>query len=135
MIRLKTIDHVVLRVKDIERTLAFWRDVLNCPLERELTDLGLYQLRAGTSLVDLVTVDGRPGVMEAAAPGSEGHNMDHVCLRVENWDEAAIRVHLESHGIDVPESGRRYGADGFGPSIYIQDPDGNTVELKGPPEP
>jgi glyoxylase I family protein len=134
MIRLKTIDHIVLRVRDIERSLAFWRDVLNCPLERELTDVGLYQLRAGDCLIDLVPVDSELGRMGGAAPGREGHNMDHVCLRVENWDLAAITAHLQSHGIDAPESGRRYGADGFGQSIYIQDPEGNTVELKGPPE-
>jgi glyoxylase I family protein len=134
MIQLKTIDHIVLRVTDIERAIAFWRDVLGCPLERELTDMGLYQMRAGDCLVDLVPVTSKLGQMGGAAPGAQGHNMDHVCLRVENWDEAAITAHLKSHGINVPDSGRRYGADGFGPSIYIQDPDGNTVELKGPPE-
>lgn len=134
MIQLKTIDHIVLRVTDIERSMAFWRDVLGCSLERELTELGLYQMRAGDCLIDLVPVDSKLGQMGGAAPGAKGHNMDHVCLRVENWDEAAITAHLQSHGIQVPESGRRYGADGFGPSIYIRDPDGNTVELKGPPE-
>lgn len=135
MIQLKTIDHIVLRVTDIERSMAFWRDVLGCLLERELPEMGLYQMRAGDCLIDLVPVTSKLGQMGGAAPGVEGHNMDHVCLRVENWDEAAITAHLQSHGIQVPESGRRYGADGFGSSLYIQDPDGNTVELKGPPEP
>ena len=135
MIQLKTIDHIVLRVTDIERAIAFWRDVLGCPLERELADIGLYQMRAGDCLIDLVPVTSKLGQMGGAAPGVDGYNMDHVCLRVENWDAAAITTHLKSYGIDAPDSGRRYGADGFGPSIYIQDPDGNTVELKGPPEP
>ncbi len=135
MIQLKTIDHIVLRVTDIERSMAFWRDVLGCLLERELPEMGLYQIRAGDCLIDLVPVTSKLGQMGGAAPGVEGHNMDHVCLRVENWDEAAITAHLQSHGIQVPESCRRYGADGFGSSLYIQDPDGNTVELKGPPEP
>ncbi|MBN36745.1 MAG: VOC family virulence protein [Rhodospirillaceae bacterium] len=133
-IAFRNIDHIVLRVADIDRAIAFWRDVLGCVLERELSEFGLYQMRAGQALIDLVPVDSKLGAMGGAAPSREGHNMDHVCLRVEPWDEAAIAAHLMAQGVDVPESGRRYGADGFGPSIYITDPDGNTVELKGPPE-
>lgn len=128
------LDHVVFRVRDIERALAFYRDVLGCALERSVADMGLYQLRAGGSLIDLVPVDGKLGRMGGAAPGEEGHNVDHVAIRIAPFDEAAIRAHLQAHGIAAGETARRYGAEGQGPSIYIQDPDGNTVELKGPPE-
>jgi len=128
------LDHIVLRVDDIERAIAFWRDVLGCPLERALEDLGLYQMRAGSALIDLVPVDSELGRMGGKAPEPEGHNLDHACLRVEPWDEAAIRAHLDAHGVEATETGRRYGADGFGPSIYVTDPFGNTIELKGPPE-
>ncbi|MBT5435937.1 MAG: VOC family protein [Rhodospirillaceae bacterium] len=134
MIRIREIDHVVLRVADIERSRAFWRDVLGCPVERERPDLGLYQMRAGACLIDLVPVDSQLGRMGGAGPDREGHNMDHVCLRVEPFDEAGIRAHLAHHGIETSASGQRYGAEGNGPSLYLQDPDGNTVELKGPPE-
>lgn len=127
------LDHIVLRVTDLKRMIAFYRDVLGCSLEREQPEIGLHQLRAGSSLIDLVPVTGRLGRMGGAAPGVEGRNLDHFCLGVRPWDEAAIRAYLEAHGVEVPESGSRYGAEGEGPSIYIRDPEGNVVELKGPP--
>ena len=135
MIRIAGLDHVVLRVADLEAALHFYVTVLGCPEERRLDELGLVQLRAGASLIDLVPVDGELGARGGAAAGREGRNMDHFCLQVADWDESAIRAHLGAHGIDAPESGTRYGAEGNGPSIYISDPDGNVVELKGPPDP
>jgi catechol 2,3-dioxygenase-like lactoylglutathione lyase family enzyme len=129
---IQDIDHVVLRVGDIERAIGFYRDVLGCPVEKIQDGIGLYQLRAGRSLIDLVTVDGELGRKGGAAPGRDGRNVDHFCLIVDPFDEAALRRHLASHGVDVREAGRRYGARGYGPSIYVQDPDGNTVELKSP---
>lgn len=127
------LDHIVLRVLDLERMVAFYGEVLGCPVERRQDDIGLVQLRAGSALIDLVPVDGKLGAMGGAAPGRAGHNLDHLCLRVEPYDEAAIRAHLAAHGVAVGEAGSRYGAEGEGPSIYLQDPQGNTVELKGPP--
>ena len=133
-IRLLRIDHVVLRVRDLERSLAFYRDVLGCPLELARDELGLYQLRAGDALIDLVTLDGPLGGAFPDAPARDAPNVDHVCVQVADWDEAAIRAWLAEQGVEAGETGRRYGAQGFGPSIYVRDPDGNTVELKGPPE-
>jgi len=127
------LDHIVLRVVDLERMIAFYGEVLGCRVERRQSDIGLVQLRAGSALIDLVPVDGKLGSVKGAAPGREGHNLDHLCLRVEPYDEAAIRAHLAAHGVAVGEAGSRYGAEGEGPSIYLQDPQGNTVELKGPP--
>jgi glyoxylase I family protein len=108
--------------------------VLGCVAERNREDLGLYQLRAGRSLIDLVDVTGEIGKKGGPAPGKDGHNMDHFCVRVEPFDEPAIRKHLEKHGVKASPTEARYGAEGNGPSIYLQDPDGNTVEIKGPPE-
>ncbi len=129
------IDHVVLRVADAERAIRFYCDVLGCHEERRLEDIGLYQLRAGASLIDIVPIDSELGRTGGAGPGSEGRNMDHFCLNIEPFDEAAVRAHLAGHGIDPGEVKTRYGAMGDGPSFYIADPDGNTVELKGPPVP
>ena len=129
---IKNIDHVVLRVADVERSLRFYCGALGCTEERRLEDFGLYQLRAGASLIDIVPIDGRLGRMGGAGPGAEGRNMDHFCLGIEPFDEADIRAHLAAHGIDAGEVKKRYGATGEGPSLYISDPDGNTVELKGP---
>ena len=133
MINVRNIDHVVLRVRDVERMIAFYGEVLGCPVERRAETMGLYQLRAGNSLIDLVDVAGKLGRMGGAAPGAEGHNLDHFCLRVEPFEPEALIAHLKAHGTDPGEVQQRYGAEGNGPSLYIQDPEGNTVELKGPP--
>ena len=132
MIRIADIDHVVLRVLDSDAMQRFYCDVLGCREERRQDEIGLVQLRAGRSLIDLVAVDGKLGRHGGAAPGAQGHNMDHLCLRVEDYDEAAILAHLKSHGVRIGELGSRYGAQGEGPSIYLYDPQGNMVELKGP---
>ena len=132
--QLQQIDHVVLRVRDGAAMEAFYCNVLGCRVERRQDSIGLVQLRAGASLIDLVAVDGKLGRMGGAAPGQEGHNMDHLCLRVEPFDRQAIVDHLSAHGARVAEFGSRYGAEGEGPSQYLLDPEGNTVELKGPPE-
>jgi catechol 2,3-dioxygenase-like lactoylglutathione lyase family enzyme len=83
-------------------------------------------------MIDLVAVHGKLGKAGGAAPGREGRNLDHLCLRVEPFDQDAIVAHLARHGVAVGEIRRRYGAEGNGVSIYVQDPEGNTVELKGP---
>jgi catechol 2,3-dioxygenase-like lactoylglutathione lyase family enzyme len=131
--RIVHLDHLVLRVVDVEAMLRFYIDVLGCSMERTQEALGLYQVRAGASLIDLVPVDGKLGSAGGAPPGREGRNLDHFCLRIDPFDEAAIRAHLQAHGVQAGESGTRYGAEGEGPSIYLQDPEGNVVELKGPP--
>lgn len=127
------LDHVVLRVRDLEQSLAFYQGVLGCSIEKVQARIGLTQLRAGRALIDLITLDGVLGSKGGAGPGPEGRNMDHFALGVTPFDEAAIRAHLAAHGIEVIDSGPRYGAEGEGPSVYVQDPDGNVVELKGPP--
>ena len=134
MIRIREIDHVVLRVTDLQKMAAFYIDVLGCSVEREQCEIGLLQLRAGRSLVDLVPVDGKLGRAGGAAPGAEGRNLDHVCFRVEPFDAVAINAHLAAFGIAPGEVASRYGAEGEGPSIYLTDPEGNTVELKGHPD-
>jgi catechol 2,3-dioxygenase-like lactoylglutathione lyase family enzyme len=132
-IAIAALDHVVLRVADLERAKAFYRDVLGCPVEKWQPELGLLQLRAGAALIDLVPLDGKLGREGGAGPGAEGRNLDHFCVRLERFDEAALRAHLAAHGIACGEVAQRYGAEGNGPSLYIEDPDGNTVELKAPP--
>jgi len=134
MFRIREIDHVVLRVRDLDAMLGFYCGVLGCPVERRQEAIGLVQLRAGGSLIDLVPVDGVLGRRGGAPPGAEARNLDHFCLRIEPWDADAIAAHLAGHGIVPGEAGRRYGAEGEGPSIYIADPEGNVVELKGPPD-
>jgi glyoxylase I family protein len=134
-IAIRELDHVVLRVHHLEPMRRFYCDVLGCTVERHQEAIGLLQLRAGASLIDLVPVDSQLGAMGGAAPGREGHNMDHLCLRLRQFDVPRIQAHLRAHGVDPGEVASRFGAEGAGPSIYVQDPEGNTVELKGPPDP
>ncbi len=133
MIQIRSIDHVVLRVRDIQRSLRFYTEVLGCQEERHIEGLGLYQLRAGTALIDLVDLEKPLGQMGGPAPGEGGRNVDHVALRIEEFSEPELRAHLASHGVEPGHVDQRYGAEGMGPSMYIRDPDGNVIELKGPP--
>lgn len=134
MIRIREIDHLVLRVIDLDRMLRFYCDVLGCSIERRVDGIGLVQLRAGRSLLDLVPVDGELGRAGGAAPGKTGRNLDHFCFRIEPFDGAEIRKQLEAGGVAAGAVKSRYGAEGKGPSIYVTDPEGNVVELKGPPD-
>ena len=134
MIRIREIDHLVLRVVNVDSMLRFYCGVLGCSVERRQDEIGLVQLRAGRSIVDLVPVEGKLGRAGGAAPGKEGRNLDHFCFRIDPFDEPGVRRHLEAHGVEVGPVALRYGAEGQGPSIYVTDPEGNVVELKGPPE-
>jgi glyoxylase I family protein len=115
------LDHVVLRVRDLAASIDFYKRVLGARIERQLQTPRIVQLRIGESLLDLV-------------PGREGRgaNMDHFAMRVAPFDPAALTRQLARFGIEPGPVAERYGAEGYGPSIYFNDPDGNTVELKGP---
>ena len=128
------LDHVVLRVNDLARSVAFYTGVFGATEERRLEELGLVQLRLGAHLLDLVPVDSKLGQAGGAGPGREGRNLDHFALQVAVFDEDALRARLAEHGVEAGAVERRYGAQGFGPSMYIRDPDGNVVEVKGPAE-
>ena len=109
----------------LEKVLAFYRDALGCPMERTLDGLGLYQMRAGSALIDVV--DGRIWKAEAG-PGETLY--DHFCLQIASSDPTAVLAELDRHGIPHGDPAERYGATGDGTSIYATDPDGRTVELK-----
>lgn len=126
-----SIDHIVLRTGRLDEMVEFYCSVLNCKVERDTgPELGLIQLRAGDALIDIVAVDSDLGRKGGGAPKEEGNNLDHFCLRLRPISEDSIREHLAEKGEDVGEFGERYGAEGFGQSVYIKDPDGNTVELR-----
>lgn len=124
------LDHVVLRVDNPQRLIAFYRDVLGCAVDHEQPKIGLTHLRAGSALIDIMDRNGA-----LASPGDEQperarRNVDHICLRVDRFDHDAISRHLESHGIAIQPPASRFGAEGEGLTIYLYDPEGNMVELK-----
>lgn len=133
MFRLTSLDHIVLRVIDVERSMDFCTSVLGCSVEHINDEIGLYQLRAGDCIIDLVDVAGVLGREGGPPPGPTAHNVDHFCVRIEPFDEADLREHFAAHGVEAGRLYNNWGADGRGPSMYVKDPDGNTVELKGPP--
>jgi glyoxylase I family protein len=131
MIKPAGIDHIVLRTSQLEAMRAFFCGVLNCTVERETSaDIGLTQLRAGYALIDLVSVDSELGRMGGGPPTKSDNNLDHFCLQLQAISEQDITAHLQAHGIAVAEFKNRYGAQGFGRSVYVNDPDGNVVELR-----
>jgi len=131
MIRIRTIDHIVLRTAQSEKMIKFYCEVLGCTVERTLPDkIGLSQLRAGDTLIDIVTVDSQLGRAGGAPPSPDGNNLDHFCLQIEPIKNEDLLNYLADHGIEPSQFEIRYGAQGFGPSLYIQDPDQNTIELK-----
>ena len=129
---LEGIDHLLLLVSGMSKTLAFYRDVLGCSIENELPEFAMVQLRAGAALIDLVDVDVREGQW-ARPEVAGGRNLNHVCIAVAQYDERELRRHLAAHGATIIEEGVHGGARGDSLSIYVRDPSGNTIELKGPP--
>ena len=134
-VEIRGLDHVVLRVADLERALRFYCDVLGCVEERRIQPVGLVQLRAGSALIDLLDATGPLGKLGGPPAAETARNVDHFALQLAHFDEQALRAHLAAHGVEPGDVAERYGAQGMGPSMYIRDPDGNVVELKGPPLP
>ena len=129
--KIAAIDHIVLRTSRLDDMLDFYCRVLGCHVERETgAEIGLVQLRAGSALIDLVTVDGELGRKGGGPPARGDNNLDHFCLRLAAVSEAEIGEHLVAHGVEAGDFEERYGAEGMGRSIYIEDPEGNTVELR-----
>ena len=129
-ISIKAIDHLVLRANNVSVLVEFYSDVLGCSIERELPDKGLTQLRAGSSLIDIIAVDSELGQLGGAGPGQDAHNLDHFCLTIEAVSEQSLLDYLKEQGVRCGKFAERYGAQGYGRSLYLKDPAGNTVELK-----
>lgn len=131
MFEIAGIDHIVLRTTKLSAMIHFYCDILGCTVERKTTEeIGLTQLRVGNSLIDLVVVDSQLGAFGGGAPSLTENSLDHFCLQLKPISESEIKQHLRSHDVSVDDFSKRYGAQGFGPSLYIKDPEGNTVELK-----
>jgi len=125
-LKVAELDHVVLRCRDQARMFDFYTRILGLSEERRIDRIGLIQLRAGASMIDLVP---------AAEPRVEsGANVDHFCLGIETADLDGALRYLRGHSVEVlGEPAMRYGARGMGTSIYVHDPEGNVVELKQMP--
>ena len=130
--RILGLDHIVIRCNDLASMQRFYCDRLGCRVEKYNEKLGLIHLRAGSALIDLISVDGELGRVGGAGPGAQARNVDHFCLRIESFDEAALHAQFSARGIELSRVHDNYGAEGTGPSVYLTDPEGNSIELKGP---
>lgn len=130
-INITHIDHFVLRARDINVLIDFYCNVLGCRIERAPGSFGIAQLRAGKALIDIADANSAFGKQGGALPDGVAPNVDHICLFVSPWDEQAIVNTLSKYHVEFGEVNNRYGASGVGPSIYLKDPEGNTLELKG----
>ena len=110
-LKVAELDHVVLSCRNLEQALDFYTRILGLTEERRIAQLGLVQLRAGRSMIDLVPAK--------AGRAERGLNVDHFCLGVEAQDLNAAAVYLRARGM--------------GKSIYVRDPEGNVIELKQMP--
>ena len=127
------IDHLVLRVKDLTLSMQFYRAVLGCEVVRQRDHLGLVHLRAGASMIDLISVDGTLGARGGSPAGVGARNVDHLCLRIEPFNEQRLVEHLKDFGVaPLGRAEVNFGAEGDGPSLYFCDSDGNVIEVKGP---
>jgi catechol 2,3-dioxygenase-like lactoylglutathione lyase family enzyme len=133
MITITGIDHVVLRVTDLDRAVHFYTVALGMNVAKNNESQQLVHLRAGSSLIDLIAVNGPLGKMGGGPPGDQNRNVDHICLQVRDFDLEKIKAHLRAHGVEPGSEGERYGAGGDGLSLYLTDPDGNGLELRAAP--
>ena len=121
--KIVSLDHIVLRTSNITKMLNFYCSILGCAIEKQQLEINLTQIRIGENLIDLVEV-GEPLI-------KEGKNLEHFCLRINPFDYESLKNHFEKHDVPLHRYGERYGAQGYGWSFYIFDPEGNEVELTG----
>lgn len=123
LMHISGIDHVVIKVADLDRSIRFYCEVLGCALDWRRDEIGLAHLRVGASFIDLLACE--------TLPPDSIRNMDHLCLTVADFDAEKVRQHLQDHGVATGPAAERYGASGWGLSVYATDPDGNGLELRG----
>src|SRR5437764_13440144 len=99
-LRVKGLDHVVLRVADMDRAIAFYEQVLGLHIERRLESIGLEQLRGGAAMIDLIP---------RTADEDDGRDMHHFAVQIEEMDGPALTGHLKRQRLDPGQVRQRYG--------------------------
>ena len=133
--RVKQLDHLNLSVRDFDETVDWYRRVFGFELvEDGVQDDGVRWgiIRGGDALLCLYEHGDYAFADRFDLEDRKLHGVSHFALRIDGFDEQAIRAQLAAEGVEATEVGQRYGAEGIGPSLYLADPDGNTIELKGP---
>lgn len=133
MFKIKRLDHLVIRTQNIKEMISFYCFVLGYKMQRDnLKESGLIELNAGESMIDLFDIsNSNLNNDKKLECDKDIKNLDHFCILLDEFDETEIKVHLKSFGVDFGDIEMNYGSSGYGPSLYIFDPDGNKIELKG----
>ena len=120
-------DHLVINTRDVDRAIEFYRDVLGLEILRE------EEFRAGkvgfvsVRVTDETIIDVRP----SASDQPFVKNVDHICVRLAPTDLMRVKDELRARGLETQdEVNTRWGAQGYGESLYVDDPEGQTIELK-----
>jgi glyoxylase I family protein len=130
-LQLRGVDHVALRVRSLDRSIAFYCSVLRCEVAARNEDAGIVHLRAGAQMIDLIWLEGRMGKSGGAEPRVEARNMHHICLAYEPHDSDALFAYLDAQKIEHSAKPQdNLGAGGQGTSVYLADPDENLIEVK-----
>ena len=119
--KVRSLDHIVLCVRDVARTCAFYRQVLGMEPRQERP--GKWSLHFGANKISLQDAEASPAIARDTVPGS-----GNFCLLTDT-PIADVAAHLRAHAIDIIDSGERQGATGAIVSLYFKDPDGNLVEV------
>jgi glyoxylase I family protein len=115
------LDHLLLHVRGMAEAELFYCGVLGCEVKHRMGRLGMIELSAGVTLVDIDDPNGA-----WALDGAErGRNLDHFAILTDGWDEPAMRAWLARHGVAIEEERAEEGELSF----YLRDPSGNLVEL------
>lgn len=130
---LERIEHVLLLVNGMDDALSFYERVLGAALESRLPQYGMAELRVGASHLDLVDTSVPQGAW-AKPPVTGGRNVDHVAIRIDAPDEAALRRHLAACGVEIVQERTEKTASGRSLSLYVRDPSANTLELMSWPK-
>ena len=130
LVKITEMDHIVLRVKDVETSLKFYTETLGLKPER------IEEWRAGKirfpsarinadTIIDLFASDQEPIDKDGVK------NQDHYCMVIEKTDMEELKSKFEAMGVGIQAGpGQRWGSHGDGTSLYVYDPDDNVVELR-----
>lgn len=130
MISIEAIDHIVLRTDQYKPLIRFYCNILGCEIIREAHDFSLTQLKAGNALIDIIDIAGTLGREGGPVSTGKANNLDHFCLQIAPFEEPDLIAYLKQHSVPHSDFETRFGAQGYGRSIYIQDIIGNTIELR-----
>ena len=130
LVKITEMDHIVLRVKDVEESLRFYCETLGMPSER-VDQWRAGEVRFPSARLNADTIIDFFGTDQETIGKDGVKNQDHYCMVIEPTDMEELKAKFEAMGVEIQAGpGNRWGSHGDGISLYIYDPDNNVVELR-----